>query len=133
MSDYCGVDFDGACDDCEPIAEHRSHVVTARRPHACNECGERIQPGERYHRDSYQADGKRCVDRTCEPCREVRGEFYFTMLGGFLWEHFDAEWDNGANVQSCMNRLTTVRAKERMRQQWLKWKGLASPPSQELG
>jgi hypothetical protein len=32
-----------------------------------------------------------------------------------------SEWDNGAHVQSCIARLTTARAKEHMRQRWVKW------------
>lgn len=126
MSDgYCEVDFGDAMDDCEPISEHRMNVVTARREHQCMECREPIRVGDTYRRDSYRFEGQLQVDRTCEPCREVRGEFDFQIFGGCLWEYFGEEWSNGANVQGCMNRLVTARAKEHMRRRWLKWKGVS--------
>jgi hypothetical protein len=33
-------------------------------------------------------------------------------------------WDEGAHITACLNRLTTVGAKERLLTQWRKWKEL---------
>lgn len=122
MDGHCEVDFDGATDDCEPVQAHRTNFPIARREHRCRECRAPIAVGEKYRRDSYDLEGRRCVDRTCAACYEVIGEFEFHILGGFLWEYFSEEWGNGARLQGCLNRLTTVRAKERMRAEWAKWR-----------
>ena len=43
-----------------------------------------------------------------------------------LWESFRGEWDNGANLQSCLNRLESAKAKAHMRDQWLKWQDICA-------
>lgn len=122
MSDgYCEVDFSDASDDAEPVQFYDSAIVKARKPHICTECGGAIQVGEEHRRISYKFEGAFSVDRMCEPCSETAGEFDFHIVCGLLWESFYNEWDQGAHVQACINRLTTARAKEHMRQQWLKW------------
>jgi hypothetical protein len=123
---YCEVDFSDASDDAEPVDFFNVVTVkSARKAHVCCECGGTIQPGESYRRANYKFDGVVGTDALCEPCDETKAEFNYHIFGGDLWASLREEWENGAHVQSCIARLTTARAKEHMRQQWLKWKGLA--------
>lgn len=119
--DYCEVDFDGACDDAEPVEFYDEKDVQGRKPYPCSECGTVIPKGETHKRKSYRFEGRFGCDRICQPCQEIAGEFSFTYIGGLLWESFDHEWDNGARLQGCLNRLESARAKALMRDQWQKW------------
>lgn len=118
---YCEVNFGEACDDADPVEFCESRLVKARKPHTCSECGGQIQPGETYKVFAYKFEGEFGSDKMCDPCRESAGEFEYHIVGGSLWLMFEEEWDNGANLQGCLNRLETARAKDHMRQQWAKW------------
>lgn len=118
---YCEVDFTDACDDADPVEFVNTRYVVARKPQKCSECGGAIAVGERHRVSAYKFEGEFGSDRTCPPCAEAAGEFGYHMLGGDLWGMFREEWDNGAHIQACINRLETARAKEHMRQQWLRW------------
>lgn len=125
MSDgYCDVDFGDASDDADPVEFFNVTTAKARKPHQCSECHGPITVGEQYQRASYKFEGDFHMDRRCAPCAETAAEFNYHMFGGDLWGELREQWDQGAHVQSCIARLTTMRAKEHMRQQWLKWKGL---------
>lgn len=117
----CDVDFSDYSDDADPVEFHQTRIVTARKAHRCSECGGEIAIGDRYRVTAYKFEGVFGVDRVCPPCHEAAGEFGYFIMGGSLWQMFQDEWDNGAHVQACINRLETARAKEHMRQQWLKW------------
>jgi len=121
-NDHCEVSFEDATDDVEQVEFYDEKVVTARKTHTCTECGGEIAPGERYTRKTYRFEGKFHTDRVCTPCHEAAAEFEFGIVGGMLWEYFSNEWDNGANIQGCINRLTTARAKTLMHRQWMLWK-----------
>ncbi len=124
---------DGTCDvsigdyDGDPAEVFHQSVVTARNAHACDECRERIQPGQRYERTSGKWDGEWSTWRLCLSCVETSIEFTegYGRTFGILWEDLRNNWEEGAHLQACLNRLTTVAAKEHMRRQWLTWKGLA--------
>lgn len=121
MSDgYCEVDFEDVSDDADPVEFVDRRTVKARKPHKCSECGNEIAVGEQHQVAAYKFEGEFHCERTCQPCREAAGEFGYHLLGGDLWGMFREEWDNGAHVQACINRLETARAKEHMRQQFLK-------------
>jgi hypothetical protein len=45
-----------------------------------------------------------------------------------VWEEFEQQWHDGANLQACLNRVSTVAAKAKLRAQWQKWKGIAPTP-----
>lgn len=124
MSDdgYCEVDFEGDSDDAEPCEFFTSDTVKAsRKAHACDECGGVIAKGESYHRKAYRFEGKFQTERVCVACREVAGEFDHRLCGSLLWSSFAEQWESGTRLQGCLNRLTSVRAKETMRAQWQKW------------
>lgn len=120
MSDgYCEVDFSDA--DADPVEFCKRKTVTARKAHICSECGGPIAAGEHYQRVASVFEGEFGVDKICAPCQETAGEFGCHIVGGVLWEMLYEEWDQGAHVQACINRLESARAKEHMRQQWVKW------------
>jgi hypothetical protein len=122
---------EGTCDvsigdyDGDPAEVFHASVVTARKRHKCDECGEPIEPRQRYERSSGKWDGVWSVWRLCLPCRDISAEFSDNgRVFGELWPEMERNWDEGAHLQACLNRLTTVAAKERLRHQWMKWKGL---------
>lgn len=122
MSDgHCEVDLGYLSDDADPCEFWNKRMVTARKKHKCSECGNTIAVGERHQVVAYKFEGTFGSDRWCDPCCEAAAEFDYHIFGGNLWMHFDNEWDQGAHITACINRLTTARAKEHMRQQWLKW------------
>lgn len=123
MSDgYCDVslgDYDG-----DPAKVFHAHTVTARKPHVCDECKGAIEPGQKYERVSGLWDRWQ-LWRFCLPCSEIQQEFSERgRTFGILWDTLYEEWGEGATLQGCLNRVTSVAAKEHMRQQWLKWKRL---------
>jgi hypothetical protein len=99
-------------------------TVTARKPHKCDECGGALQPGQRYERSSGKWEGDWSTHRSCLQCGEITAEFGEDYAFGQFWPEMESAWAHGAHLQACLNRLKTVPAKERMRQQWMKWKGL---------
>lgn len=121
---YCEVDFGDASDDADQVEFHVSKTVRAKKEHRCDECGERIEKGEQYRRTVYKFEGEFSMDRCCTGCVEAAAEFHYFIMDGSLWSMFHEEWAQGARLQSCLNRLTSVKAKERMRAQWMKWKKL---------
>jgi hypothetical protein len=120
----CQVDFGDYSDDADPVEFFDTKIVRARKPHVCDECRGPIVVGEAYQRTAYRFEGKFDMDRQCACCREAAAEFHFHVFGGLLWRMFIEEWEQGAHLQACVNRLSTAKAKEHMRRQWLKWKKL---------
>lgn len=101
-------------------------TVMARKPHQCFECREPIQRGEQYLRASGKWEQKIETYHFCLACVEVTAEFVDGARNfGVLWDEMVSNWEEGAHLQACLNRLTTKRAKEHMRRRWMKWKGLA--------
>lgn len=123
MSDdgYCEVNFSDASDDADPVEFMESRVVKARKAHVCSECNGVIAIVDTYKVFAYKFEGEFGSDKMCNSCVETAGEFEYHIVGGSLWLMLREEWEQGAHVQACINRLETARAKEHMRQQWLKW------------
>jgi hypothetical protein len=123
---YCDVEIDADCDEpFDAIRESRPTSSSGRLK--CCECGQLIAKGDTYARFAGRVSGQWDVYRTCAPCDEAASEFFSSgrVYGGMFWESMEYEWDEGANVQGCINRLTTARAKAHMHKQWMKWKGVA--------
>lgn len=134
MSDgFCAVDFSGAGDDSESVDFHVSKIVRAKKAHTCDSCHGPIAIGEQYQCSTFKFDGTFAMERCCDGCREASVEFGYNILGGDLWCEFREAWANGAHITACLNRLTTAKAKANMREQWLKWKNLASPSMPRRG
>ncbi len=119
---FCEVDFGDASDDADRVEfVDTTTVKRSRKAHKCDECKGEIPKGATYQRSAYRFEGDFECERRCMSCVEAAGEFNYTILGGGLWQYFEEEWDRGAHITACIQRLTTAQAKEHMRQQWLKW------------
>lgn len=100
-------------------------TLRARARHACYECGEAIEPGQEYELAGGRYDGEWRRYRFCLACSEIQKEFCENgRVFGNTWEEFRDQWSEGANLQACLNRVSTVTAKEKLRRQWMKFKGL---------
>lgn len=122
---------EGTCDvsiggyDGDPAEVWSVKRVTARKAHVCAECREMIQPTQQYERAVGLFDGEWSTWRICLSCCEISVEFTEgggRVYGGEMWQELEDNWAGGAHLQACLNRLTTVSAKELMRRRWLKWK-----------
>ncbi len=87
MSISCYCDFD-------PATLYFAEVVTARKPHRCDECTMLIAPGERYERAKMLADGHWSVFATCADCLPM-AEWVSRNCGcrlhGDLWRHLEED------------------------------------------
>jgi hypothetical protein len=126
MSDtHCDVSL-GEYDADDEGTFYSESTVTARKAHVCRECREVIVPGQQYLRVAGKWDGDVCAYKFCLPCWEIMGEFSERgRTFGITWDTFRDEWHDGANLQGCLNRLTTAAAKALMLRQWQRWKKLA--------
>lgn len=100
--------------------------VTARKDHQCFECQSVIPRGATYERVTGLWEAGWETYRFCLACAEISREFSENGRSfGTLWDGMREGWAEGANLQSCLNRLSTVAAKTKLRDQWLKDKGIA--------
>jgi hypothetical protein len=118
---HCEVDFSEYSDDGEPVQFYDERMVVGRKDYECIECKSPITKGTRHLVKSYRFEGSFNTERICAMCHEVAAEFKYGIAGGYLWESMADEWDNGARVQACINRLTTSNAKAHLHQQWQNW------------
>lgn len=68
----------GACDcgwDGEPVYPRAITTPMARVAHVCDECGEAINPGERYHHLRGMCEGEWFTHKTCEICHRIGRDF----------------------------------------------------------
>jgi len=100
-------------------------MVVARKVHRCHECRGDIYPRETYERITGCWDSGWETYRFCAGCSEIQREFADgARTFGNMWDDFTEQWHSGANLQACLNRVSTVAAKSKLREQWQKWKGL---------
>jgi hypothetical protein len=125
VSEECGLMFDNGYDDISNDF-YRETRRKARKPHVCGECKCTIAPGETYLYVVGKHDGDMWIALLCAACDEIVHEFNHTSwtFGGQTWDDFDNAWASGAPLQPCLNRLTTVAAKTKLRDMWLKSKGV---------
>lgn len=125
MSETCDFSIEGDYDG-DTAQFYNESTVKARKPHKCFECGETIPAGARYKRASGKWEGQMETYHFCAGCDEAAGEFVEGARNfGMLWEEFESNWEDGAHLQACLNRLSTAAAKEHMLKRWLQWKGIA--------
>jgi len=89
----CGL-FDSAADVCE------AKMVKARKEHTCCECGEKIQPGEKYECTRGLWEGSWDYFKTCYPCVCIRNElcchgWEFGELRGVVLEAYGIDYVSG--------------------------------------
>lgn len=113
--------------DGEPVQCFTTKIVTARVDRVCFECREPIKAGQSYERVSWKFDGKWERFCLCIGCSEVQKEFSEdgSRYIGTTWDDMNQNWYDGSNLQACINRVSSVAAKTKLRDQWLKWKGLS--------
>lgn len=59
-------------------------VRRAKKEYRCCECGEAIQPGEKYEYVWGVWEGKQSIYRTCDTCRRIRNDFCCSWIYGGL-------------------------------------------------
>lgn len=114
-------DYYGSCD----FSEIR--VVKARKPHRCGECRQEIPVKSEYEYIAAKFDGDFFTVKTCLACAEIRRVFVDGALNyGDLWyemrEHGFPSFSEG-----CLVNLETSQAKQKLVDQWRRWKGLVEP------
>ena len=116
-----GGDYDG-CAEFESLTE-----PVARRNHICCECHEVIARGMKYERVAGKFDGDMYVVKTCSVCAEIRDAFASDHgaypAAGELW--MDLSRCFRYITTGCFARLSTAEAKAKLREKWMKWKGIA--------
>ena len=124
MSGTCDVAIGGDYDGDAPTV-YNERWVTARKVHTCYECGDPIPVGACHHVVTGLWEGQWETYRWCAACHEIVGEFSEgPRCFGVMWDEMKMNWDEGAHLQACLNRVTSVQAKQMMARQWRKWKGL---------
>lgn len=121
MGDVCDVNFGRDRDENDFYSELPRR---ARKQHQCAECRSEIQHGETYIRCVGKSDGVMWAVVVCSACREIIREFSPEGwdFGGGIWEDFRDAWSRGTPLQPCLNRLSTVKEKTKLRDMFLKYK-----------
>lgn len=63
---------------------------TARKPHTCRECGDKIEPGAKYERTAGKWEGEMDTIKTCSPCAEIRKALFRSWEYGALRDYVQA-------------------------------------------
>lgn len=125
MSDMCSFTIEGGYDD-DLVEDYEEQRTTAPEPVKCDECGDAIVVGQPCTRASGVYGGKPKTYWFCAPCMEIVHEFVEgARVFGALEEEFCLNWDAGAPLQACLNRVSSVAAKTKLHRWWLHWKGLS--------
>jgi hypothetical protein len=123
----CSVSIGGGDYDGSPEFEN-VREVKARKAHKCVECRSVIAAGETYERVAGKFEGRFYCNATCNACSEIRNAFenqdgaYSTV--GELWQEMREQFSDVTTA--CFDQLTTVEGKRKLRDEWMKWKGLAA-------
>ena len=83
--------------DYEPFEFYKATEPLARKRWTCCECGEPIEPGERYERAATKYEGQFECYQTCMPCTNIRRTFCAPYRGLFetLWETLGTDYRTG--------------------------------------
>ena len=122
----CAVVVGGGDYDCCVEFKWRTEPV-ARKNHTCCECRGEIVHGMKYERICRKLDGDIYVTKTCSVCAEIRDAFASDEgaypAPGELW--MDLSRCFRYITTGCFDRLATAEAKAKLREKWMKWKGIA--------
>jgi hypothetical protein len=117
----CGACIGGDCDG-EYCTVSESKTVKARKLHTCDECEQAISVGEMYERISQLYDGEWTHMDICATCSEI--SICLSCDGrilGNMWEDIkDNVFPN--MTTGCLAKLKTAAAKQRLVDEWRKWK-----------
>lgn len=110
----CSIDY---CD-----ARDRVHTTThrrARKQHKCEECGRRIEAGERYRYTSgIDSDGFAFSHKLCSHC-DVVAEWLVVNCGGWVRGGDELYEDIRSHGEDC-RRFDLYRLAAGMRHQWVR-------------
>ena len=75
----------------ESPAFYREETPKARKVYKCCECGEKIEPGQKYHKAVGVWDGEFRTWRTCKTCHTIANEYcpggyFFGELADAIYE-----------------------------------------------
>lgn len=73
-------------------------TVTARKAHVCEECGEQIQPGEKYITGSGKFDGVFFTRKVCLQCEQLGQNFGCYCLGALYDEILEWALEAGSDL-----------------------------------
>jgi len=119
----CSVSIGGDCDGNSEFAN--AQICKARKQYKCYECHNVIAVGDQYRRDTGKYDGEFYSYTTCMGCADIRESFSPQgMVFGGVWKDMEYNW--GSVTTACFDQLTTVEGKRKLREEWMKWKGLAA-------
>lgn len=96
---------------------------TARKEHACCECGKPIAKGTQYHYESGVWEGRPGAFKTCLPCVDIRVHFscgkgwVYQELWSQLADNFFPDMKAGGK---CMEGLSP-RGKAKLFEMYLEW------------
>lgn len=103
--------------DTDTLAEfHSEKIQIARKQHKCCECGDIINPGEKYEYVCGCWEGDFSVYKTCEDCQNIRNEFFcegwnYGFILGDLYEYIAQE--GGQVSEDCLLELS-AEAREKV-------------------
>ncbi len=119
----CGISIGGDCDGYSEFLNLQ--ISKARKTYKCCECDDAISVGQQYQRITSKYDGKFASYTTCMGCADIRNSFSpeGIVIGG-VWEEIYDQWPDVTTA--CFSKLTTVEGKRKLREEWMKWKGLAA-------
>ena len=88
------VSCDCSCDEGDAADVYEAVMRKARKPHCCCECGEVIEPGQRYEFASICYDGGWGHAKTCQLCVRIRDDlcpngFCHGELRQVIWDCLD--------------------------------------------
>lgn len=122
----CAISIGGG--DCDGYPEfHNRQELKARKAYVCLECRVEIEPGQMYFRDTGKFDGEFYSEKTCAACADIAASFQSPEGGGAmgsLWEEMREQFRD--LTTACFDQLETVEGKRKLREEWMKWKGLAA-------
>ena len=92
------MSVDACCciDDYDPPAFYHDEIRTARKAHVCVECGETVNPGDKYEHVVGKWEGDFNTYKTCEFCLKIRRDFFTCgwIFGGMVENFYDCHgWD----------------------------------------
>ncbi len=115
----CGCIYTGVDEDAVEVRT----VRVARKEHHCGECRQVIAVGQRYETRAHFYDGSARTYKTCLCCAEIRDAFFCEgWYYGCVWSDVeDQMFDRGPLNSACLDKLSTVDAKQFLQRKWMDW------------
>lgn len=101
----CTCQIDG-CWDGDTVEMLRQSFVTAKKNFKCAECGNPINPKDKYHLDVYVCDGEIFNHRICLSCENIRDVLFCSYRFDALMEDLWVEIQEYGIPESCISKLT---------------------------